>query len=104
MRTRICELHSLSWSYNRIYTKYPDIHKSIIGYMYRKEAKRVNNISQPRSGTPCIIIEEQRNILYDIATLVSSISYKALQAQVAPDTLIRLVKRLLQEMNLRKWQ
>jgi hypothetical protein len=41
-------------------------------------------------------------MLYDKAISAPSISYEALQAQVAPTASIRSIKRLLQEMNIRK--
>jgi hypothetical protein len=49
-----------------------------------------------------VITEEQRDMLYDTATSAPSIYYEALQAQVALDASIRSIKRLFQEMNLRK--
>lgn len=102
MRARICELRSLGWSYDRIHTKHPDIPKSTIGNTCRNEAKRLNNVSRPRPGPPRVITEEQRDMLYDTATSAPSVSYETLQTQVAPDASIRSIKRLLQEMNLRK--
>jgi len=102
MRARICELRSLGWSYDRIRAKHPDIPKSTIGNTCRNEAKRLNNVSQPRPGPPRVISEEERDMLYDTATSAPSISYEALQAQVAPNASIRSIKRLLQEMNIRK--
>jgi hypothetical protein len=49
-----------------------------------------------------MITEEERDMLYDIASLASVILYEALQAQVAPNASVRSIKRLLQEINLRK--
>ena len=102
MRSRICELRSLGWSYNRIHTKHPEIARTTIVDTCCQESKRLDNVSQLRPGPPRVITEEQRDMLYDIATLAPAISYEALQAQVAPNASIRSIKRLLQEMNLRK--
>jgi hypothetical protein len=101
-RSRICELRSLGWSYNRIYAKHPEIPRTTIADTCRKESRRLNNVSKPRSGPPRVISEEQRDMLYDTVTTAPAISYEALQAQVAPDASIRSIKRLLQEMNIRK--
>jgi hypothetical protein len=102
MRSRICELRSLGWSYNQIHTKHPEIPRTTIANTCRQESKRVNNASQPRPGPPRVITEEERDMLYDIVSSDPSISYEALQAQVAPNASIRSIKRLLHEMNLRK--
>src|SRR5277367_3871019 len=68
MRSRICELRSLGWSYNRIHAKHPEIPRTSIANTCRQESKRVNNVSQPRPGPPRVITEEQRDVLYDVAT------------------------------------
>jgi hypothetical protein len=102
MRSRICELRSLGWSYNKIKAKHPEIARTTIANTCRQESKRLNNVSQPRPGPPRVITEEQRDMLYDEAISAPSISYEALQAQVALTASIRSIKRLLQEMNIRK--
>ena len=80
IRSRICELRSLGWSYNRIHTKHPEIPRTTIADTCRQESRRLNNVSQPRSGPPRVIAEEERDMLYDVATSTPIISYKALQA------------------------
>jgi hypothetical protein len=42
-------------------------------------------------------------MLYDITLNTPLTLYEALQAQVAPNASIRSIKRLFQEMNIRKW-
>jgi len=101
-RSRVCELRSLGWSYNRIHAKHPEIPRTSIANTCRQEASRVDNFSLPRSGPPRVITEEQRDMLYDTVTTAPSITYEALQADVAPNASIRSIKRLLQEMNIRK--
>ncbi len=102
MRARICELRSLGWSYDRIHRKHPEIPKSTIGNTCRQESRRLDNVSQPRPGPPRVINEDERDMLYETATTAPKILYEALQAQVAPNALIRSIKRLMQEINLRK--
>lgn len=101
-RSRICELRSIGWSYNRIHAKHPEISKSTIASTCRQESKRINNVSQIRPGPKRVISEEQRDLLYDTATSTPAISYKTLQEEIAPDASIRTIQRLFQEMNLRK--
>jgi len=102
MRARICELRSLGWSYDRIKLKHPEISKSTIGYTCRQESLRIGNASCSRPGPPRIITEDQRDMLYEEAITAPKISYEALQAQIAPNASIRSIKRLFQEMHLRK--
>src|ERR1700722_74532 len=102
MRARICELHSIGWSYPQIHRKHPEIPLSTIGDTCRNEAKRLNNTSKPRSGAPRVITEDERDSLLETVTITPEMSYNALQAQEAPNASIRSVKRLLQEMNIRK--
>jgi len=102
MRSRICELRSIGWSYNQIHTKHPEISKSTIASTCRQESKRINNVSQPRPGPKRVISEEQRDLLYDTATSTPSVSYESLQEEIVPNASIRSIKRLFQEMNLRK--
>ena len=103
MRARICELRSLKWSYDRIYKKHLEIPRTTIADTCRNEAKRLNNASRPRSGAPRVITEDERDALFEAVTLTPEISHDALQAQEAPNASLRSVKRLLQEMNIRKW-
>ena len=102
IRARICELRSLGWSYNRIHAKHPEVPRTTIADTCRQESTHLNNTSKPRAGAPRVFTEDQRDMLYETATTAPKISYEALQAQVAPDASIRSIKRLIQEMNLRK--
>jgi transposase len=68
LRSRICELRSIGWSYNKIHQKHPTISKSTIITTCRREANQVNNVSRPRSGKPRKLPEEQHDHLYDIVT------------------------------------
>jgi hypothetical protein len=103
MRARICELRSLGWSYDRIQKKHPEIAYSTIGDTCRKEAKRLNNFSNPQSGAPRVITEDERDSLLETVILTPEISYEALRAQECPNASMRAMKQLLQEMNIRKW-
>jgi hypothetical protein len=76
MRSRICKLRSLGWSYNRIKAKHPEIARTSIANTRRQEALRLDNKSQPRSGPPRVITDEQRDILYETVTTARSIRTK----------------------------
>lgn len=102
IRARICELRSIGWSYSKIHIKHPEIPRPTIVSTCQKEALRINNESRPRCGAKRVITEEQRDMLYDTAVTTPKISYEALQAQIAPDASVRSIKRLFQEMNIRK--
>ena len=103
LRARVCELRSLRWSYNKIHKKHPEIPRSTIAYTCIKEAERINNFSLLRVGAPRVISETERDSLFETVTLTPEITYEALQAQECPNTSMRLLKQLLQEMNIRKW-
>ena len=104
MRARICELHSIRWSYDKIHAKHPEIPRSTIADTCRKERLRVNNVSQKRCGAPRVISEDEREALFEAITLTPEMTHEALQAQEAPNASVRSIKRLLQEMNIRKWK
>jgi hypothetical protein len=94
IRSRICELRSLGWSYARIHEKHPRISTSTIGDTCRREIQRTNNVSLPRTGAPRKISEEQRDMLYDTAMSTPSISYESLKDTVATKASVRSLKRL----------
>jgi hypothetical protein len=102
MQARICELRSIKWSYNKIHAQHPDIPRTTIADTCRREALRLKNHSLSRPGPPRVISEEQRNMLYDAAITAPAISYEALKAQVGTTASIRSIKRLFQDMNIRK--
>jgi hypothetical protein len=103
--TRACiyKLCSISWSYKKIYTKYPNIPLLIIGNTYRTEATRLNCQSKVQTGVPRVILEDEHNALFKAIQLTPEIIYEALQAQEALNASVRLIKRLFQKMNIRKW-
>ena len=67
LRSRICELRSLRYSYTQIAKIHPEIKKSTIITTCRREAQRIDNTTLPRTGRPRILTAEQRNHLYDVA-------------------------------------
>ena len=64
LRSRICELYSLGYSYSFIAEKH-QITKSTVIKTYRLEAARVNNTTRSRSGAPRKVTAEQRDHIYD---------------------------------------
>jgi hypothetical protein len=67
MRSCLCELYSIGYSYKHIYEMHREIPLSTIKYTIRKEAIRNKNQSIPRSGVPHKISEEERDHIYDLA-------------------------------------
>jgi hypothetical protein len=61
MRSKICELTSIGWGYNRIYNLHPDIPISTIKSTVLLERKRNDNQSRQHSGAPQKLTEEQRD-------------------------------------------
>src|SRR5271165_7318083 len=100
MRSRICELRSIGWSYQRIFEKHLEIPYSTIASTCQKERERLNNVSKPRCGAPRVITEEERDSLLETVLLTPELSYEALRAQECTNASIRAMKQLLQEMNI----
>jgi hypothetical protein len=67
MRSRICELRSIGYSYKHIHEIHREIPISTIKYTVKKEAIRNNNQSLSRTGTPRKLSEEDRDHLFDLA-------------------------------------
>jgi len=105
LRSRICELRSLGFSYGRIAEIHPEVSRSTIITTCRREALRNDNVTQPRSGAPCRLTDEQRDYLYDFAVHQNPHSkMRDLLAEVDGAVKKRSVQKLMREMNRRKWQ
>lgn len=61
-------------------------------------------MSQPRSGAPRKLSEEQRDHLYDVAISKPNLTHQDLPAEVDHACKERSSRYLLREMNLRKWR
>ena len=105
LRSRICELRSLGFSYGRIAEIHPEVSRSTIITTCRREALRNDNVTQPRSGAPRRLTDEQRDYLYDFAVHQNPHSkMRDLLAEVDGAVKKRSVQKLMREMNRRKWQ
>ena len=67
LRSRICELRSIGYSYKRIHQIHPEVPLYTVKTTCRREALRADNCSRPRSGAPKKLTPEQRDHLYDVA-------------------------------------
>jgi hypothetical protein len=65
MRSRICELKSVGYSYTQIHRIHPDIPRSTIITTVRREGIRQDNVSRPRPGAPRKLTAEQHDQIYD---------------------------------------
>src|SRR5271165_1172206 len=88
MRSCICELQSIGWSYQRIFEKHPEIPYSTIASTCQKERKRLNNVSKPRCRALRVITEEERDSLLQTVLLTPELLYEALCAQECPNASI----------------
>lgn len=60
LRSRLCELSAIGWSYSKIRERYPHIPLSTIKTTILREELRVNNMSRPRPGAPRKMSPEHR--------------------------------------------
>ena len=103
MRSRICELKSVGYSYSKIHSVHPEIPLSTIKSTCQREKVRDNNCSKPRSGAPRKLTEEQRDYLYDLAVHQNPhITIQELCSEVDFVVQKRSIQRLMQEMTARK--
>lgn len=105
LRSRICQLRELCYSYGQIAKILPHIKKSTIITTCRREALRDDNVTRPRSGPPRKLSEEDRDHLYDIIKHQDAhIQHRDLLHEVDDKIKVRSLQRLLREMGLRKWR
>jgi transposase len=104
MRSRICELRSIHWSYGRIHRKYPEIPISTIQTTCRRERIRQDNQTRPRIGAPRKLSEQQRDHIYDTIQQNPHVMIPDLLAEVDHVVKKRSIQRLLNEMDMRKWK
>ncbi|KAJ5578154.1 uncharacterized protein N7459_007118, partial [Penicillium hispanicum] len=104
IRERICELHAIGWGYKRIHKRYPWIPLATIRYTVKKEPERCECISKPRSGRPRKLNElNKERIMYAIQDN-PKITREDLLAEVDNKVKYRLIFRLLNADNMRKWR
>jgi hypothetical protein len=102
MRSRLCELHSIGYSYKHICEIHREIPLSTIKYTIRKEAIRNKNQSMPQSGAPHKISEEERDQIYDLAIYKPHTKIRQLQDKVSTLLTKQTILRLLREMHKKK--
>lgn len=105
-RSRICELKTTcGWGAKRIKKyRFPDIPLSTIHATLREEKNRLNNISRPRSGAPRKLDEDDRDRLHGRILEDPHVQYEDLLAEVDWKVKKESIRRLLNEMGLRKWR
>lgn len=97
MRARLCELYSIGWGYRRIHGKHPDIAISTIRNTVKMEAKRENQKSLPRPGTPKKLSAEQQRLLIEKSTANPELTYRELQDMVGNIVSKSTIRRLLRD-------
>ena len=105
LRSRLCELRALGYSYPRIHNIHPEVNINTIKTTCRREASRVNNVSKPRSGAPRKLTDEQRDHIYDIVSFKDPhMKMRDLLSEVDNVVKERSIQGLLREMGRRKWK
>ena len=105
LRSRLCELRSLKYTFSKIHSIHPEVPLSTIKSTCRKEHERTNNQSKRRPGAPRKLSEEQRDHLYDLAVHENPhIKNRELVEEVDEAVKKRSIQRLLREMGKSKWR
>lgn len=88
----------------RIHKSHPEIPQSTIKFTIKMERHCLSNTSLPRSGQPRKLTEEDRGHLYDVISMDPHIKYRDLIDEVDEKVKQESIRRLLNEMDLRKWR
>lgn len=105
LRSRLCELRSLGFTFLRIHQIHPEVPVSSIKYTCYREKDRMNNQLKRRSGAPRKLSDEQRDHLYNLTIHQNPyITNRELVAEVDETIKKGSIQRLLREMGRRKWR
>lgn len=104
VRARICELHSIGWSYKKIHDRFPFISYSTVRYTIKKETSRSDQRSQYRSGQPKKLSLEQERDLIQKAQEDEHIEMRGLHEAVQQHTSKSTVRGLFRNIHKRKWR
>jgi transposase len=100
LRSRICELRSIGYSYGQIATIHPKVKRSTIITTCRREQLQDDNKTQPRSRPPCKLMEEHRDHVYNLISHQDPhIKIHDLCIEVDHVVKERLIQRLCHELN-----
>lgn len=103
LRGRILALREEGMSIQRIATKHELAYSTVRSTIEAAKKRASSQASLPRQGAPRAVTEDQRDAIYEAVTTNLNITFADLQAE-AEDASIRTIRRLLREMNIRKWQ
>jgi transposase len=103
MRGRILELHSLGYSYQFIATEHNLPRSTVQTTVRNAQIRPETQEFLPRKGAPRVIIEEQRDHIFDTIQQNPTIARTALRDQEAPNASVRTLRQLLHNMHFRKW-
>lgn len=104
LRTRICELKSLGYSHSRIHKLHLEVPLGTIKSTVRLESQQLENRSQPQSGQPRKLSEEQRDYIDDIINHTNPhATMQDLLNSVDNACKERSLQYLLHEIGKRKW-
>lgn len=104
LRSCICELYSVGFGPKKIHDKYQEIPFSTIRTTIRQERECLNNQTQPQSGRPHGLTEEQRDHIFELSTTSPHLKYTDLLDEVDHSVKKWSIQNLLNEMGHRKWK
>lgn len=103
-RARICELHSIGWSYKKIHQRYSEYSYSTIRNTIKKEAARRDQLSQPRSGAKKKLSLQQEADLIRKTEEDNYIKIRELHEAVQNCASRTTVRRLFRDLHKKKWR
>ncbi len=105
-RARILELYDIGWSLQKIATKHT-LAKSTVQSTISKARERAQTgkgqASLPRPGQPRVISEDERDAIMENTMQNPYVTHEELRKRHAPQSSIRTMQRLCNEMERRKW-
>ncbi len=102
LRSRLCELRSLGFSYSRIHSHHPEVPLSTIKYTCIRERQRDDNKSRPRAGAPRKLTEEHKKKLVDLIQENPRVTFRELLDAVDNAVKEGSLRSILRKMHIRK--
>ncbi|KAL6412216.1 transposase [Ilyonectria robusta] len=100
LRSRICELRTQGFSHAKIKKAHPEIPLGTIKSTLRREAHRVDNQTNPRSGRPRAVTDETRDLINAVKKTNPNIKHRELLDLIGNVCKKRTLQMILREMAL----
>lgn len=102
LRSRICELRTQGFSHAKIKKAHPEIPLGTIKSTLRREAHRVDNQTNPRSGRPRAVTDETRDLINAVKKTNPNIKHRELLDLIGNVCKKRTLQMILREMGKQK--